>query len=260
MTLSGLDPTGGAGTQADIEAIASMGCHAAPLVTAMTIQDTHGVRARHPVDPALLVEQAEVVLADMPVRAFKIGLLPDLAVVEAVRAILAQRPNIPVVLDPVLASGRGDPLVGESVLAAMVTRLLPLTSVLTPNTPEARQLAPGTTSLEAAAQVILAHGPDFVLITGTHEQSREVVNTLHARGCAAETFSWPRLAHSYHGSGCTLAAAIAGLLAHGLDPFTAIHDAQEYTWESLRHGYRAGTGQYIPNRLFWARRDESAAG
>ena len=96
---------------------------------------------------------------------------------------------------------------------------------------------------------------EFALITGTHESTPEVTNRLYSNRRLLETFSWDRLPDSYHGSGCTLASSIAGLLAQGLEPFTAIHEAQEYTWQSLYEGYRIGMGQKIPNRLFWAREE-----
>ena len=99
-------------------------------------------------------------------------------------------------------------------------------------------------------------GCEFVLITGTHESTPEVENTLYGNKRRLETFQWQRLPHSYHGSGCTLAASIAAMMAHGLDPFMAVNEAQEFTWQSLQHGFRPGMGQYLPSRLFWARDDE----
>lgn len=257
MTLSGNDPSGGAGLQADIEALASHGCHAAPVVTSITVQDTQEVKGYAPVDEELVVEQARAVLEDMPVVAIKVGLLGSVEIVEAVHTLLRDYPDLPVVLDPVLASGGGTPLAEDDVVASMINLLLPHATVLTPNGPEARTLAPEADSLDACAMALLERGCEFVLVTGTHENTASVVtNRLYGNRRLLETFTWERLAGSYHGSGCTLASSIAGLLAQGLEPFTAIHEAQEYTWESLRHGYRAGMGQYLPNRLFWASSEE----
>lgn len=255
LVFAGNDPSGGAGIQADIEAIASMGCHAAPVVTAITVQDTQDVKFFAPMDVTLVVEQARAVLEDMPVTAIKIGMIGSVENVEAIHTILMDYPNIPVVLDPVVSSGAGSPLAEDDVLEAMSTLLLPLTTVLTPNSQEARVLAPEADSLDACAQEILESGCEFVLITGTHENTHEVINKLYGNVRQLESFQWERLPYSYHGSGCTLAAAIAGLLAQGLEPFTAIHEAQEYTWETLKQGYRIGMGQYLPNRLFWAQGD-----
>ena len=256
MCFSGLDSTGGAGLQADIEAIASMGCHAAPVVTALTVQDTQQVISYTPVDISILIAQARAVLEDIPVAAIKIGMVGNVPVIEAIHTLLTDYPNIPVVLDPVLAGGGGGELSNELVIDAMIRLLLPQTTVLTPNSLEARALAPEADTLDACGQELLDMGCEFVLLTGTHEEAEHVENRLFGNRRLLETFTWERLPHSYHGSGCTLAAATAGLLAHGLEPFTAINEAQEYTWEALRNGYRVGMGQLLPNRLFWARGEE----
>jgi hydroxymethylpyrimidine/phosphomethylpyrimidine kinase len=253
LVFAGLDSTGGAGLQAEIEANASMGCHAAPVATALTVQDTHDVQASYPVEPATLIEAARAVLEDLPVAACKIGLVGSVALVEAIDGILADYPALPVVLDPVLASGAGSALAGDDVQSALTTLLFPRTTVLTPNSREARTLAPEADSLGAAGQALLARGCDLVLITGTHEPTDRVVNLLYGNLRQLEAYTWDRLPGEYHGSGCTLASAIAGLLAQGHEPLTAIRQAQEYTWESLKHAYRTGRGQLIPNRLFWAR-------
>ncbi|MEJ2434641.1 MAG: hydroxymethylpyrimidine/phosphomethylpyrimidine kinase [Pseudolabrys sp.] len=257
MVFSGLDPTGGAGLQADIEAIASMGCHTAPLVTALTVQDSCNVSQVSPIEGLFLVEQARAVLEDMPVHAFKIGMLGSVEVIEAIHGILIDYPDIPVVLDPVLSAGGGESLADPEIIEAMRALLLPETTVLTPNSHEARALAPGADTLDACAQELMSQGCEFVLITGTHENTDEVENHLYANLRRLETFIWERLAQSYHGSGCTLAGAIAGLLAQGLEPMTAIYEAQEYTWETLQQGFRLGMCQSIPNRLFWARGEEA---
>lgn len=256
MCFSGLDSTGGAGIQADIEAIASMGCHAAPVITALTVQDTQQVIDYTPVDTSVLIAQARAVLEDMPVAAIKIGMLGDVSVIEAIHTLISDYPDIPVVLDPVLAGGGGGKLSNQAVIDAIIHLLLPQTTVLTPNSIEARVLASEADNLDACGQDLLDKGCEFVLLTGTHEEAEHVENRLFGNRRLLETFTWERLPHSYHGSGCTLAAAIAGLLAQGLEPFTAIHEAQEYTWEALRNGYRVGMGQLLPNRLFWARGEE----
>jgi hydroxymethylpyrimidine/phosphomethylpyrimidine kinase len=256
MVFAGLDPTGGAGIQADIETLASQGCHTSPVITAVTVQDTQDVKRILPVDGMLVIEQARAVLEDMPVAAFKIGLLGSVVIVEAIHTLLQDYPDIPVVLDPVLASGAGTHLATQEIIDAMVNLLLPVTTVLTPNSLEARTLAPEADNLQACAMALLDHGCEFVLITGSHENTPEVINRLYGNRRQLEEFHWERLPATYHGSGCTLASSIAGLLAQGREPFTAIHEAQEYTWESLKHGYRTGMGQHIPNRLFWAKGNE----
>ena len=256
MVMAGSDPTGGAGIQADIETLASMGCHTAPVITVITVQDTQDIKGYVPVDPVLLVQQSRAVLEDIAVSVFKIGMLGSVEIVEAIHTVLTDYPDVPVVLDPVLASGNGTQLADDELVDAMVTLLFPHTTVLTPNSNEARLLAPEGDNLDACAQEILDKGCEFVLITGTHENTPHVTNILYGNRRQIETFDWERLPGSYHGSGCTLSSAIAGLLAQGIDPFTAIHEAQEYTWEALKNGYRIGMGQHIPNRLFWARGHE----
>jgi len=252
MVFSGTDPSGGAGVQADIETLASMGCHTAPIITAVTVQDTVNIKHYEAMDPTLVVEQARAVLEDMPVSAIKIGMLGSVEIVEVIHTLLMDYPDIPVVLDPVVAAGGGGMLADDDILDAMVTLLFPLTTLLTPNSIEARAFAPEADSLDACAQEILENGCEYVLITGTHENTTSVNNSLYTEQELVEVFSWDRLPNSYHGSGCTLAVAIAGLLSQGLDPLTAVYEAQEYTWETLKYGYRIGMGQYIPNRLFWA--------
>lgn len=252
MSISGTDPTGGAGIEADIEAIISMGCHATAVVSAVTVQDTVNVRSVSPMEPDLVKDQALAVLEDMPVEVIKIGLLGSPDIVEAVRGILTRYPDIPVVLDPVLAAGGGASMTDTQTQNALMRHLVPLTTVLTPNGPEARRLAPEADTLDACAMALLDKGCEFVLITGGHEHTEEIRNTLYGNHRRLETFSWERLPGEYHGSGCTLASAIAGLLAQGHEPLSAVYAAQEYTWQSLRHGYRVGMGQRLPNRLFWA--------
>ena len=255
MTLAGNDPSGGAGIAADILTIASLGCHSAPVITALTVQDTENVKGLQPVDPSLVIAQARAVLEDIPVAAVKIGLLGSVENVEAIHSLLIDYPRLPVVLDPVLAAGGGAELAPADLIDALCTLLLPLTTVLTPNSPEARRLAPAADNLDACAMALLELGCEFVLITGAHEASPQVINTLYGNYRRLESYAWERLPHAYHGSGCTLAAAIAGLLAQGQEPYSAIREAQDYTWRTLRQGYRIGKGQYIPHRLFWAAED-----
>ncbi len=257
LVFSGHDPSGGAGLQADIEAIVSMGCHCASVVTALTVQDTAHVQRFVPVESSLVVEQARAILEDMPVTAIKIGMIGSVENVEAIHSVLIDYPQLPVILDPVIASASGTELANDEVLDAMRELLFPLSTLITPNSVEARALAPDGDTLDACAQEILESGCEYLLITGTHENTPDVVNVLYSNLRRMDEYHWRRLPASYHGSGCTLAAAIAGLLAHGSEPFSAIRQAQEYTHESLVHGYRIGMGQYIPNRLFWVNSEES---
>ncbi len=251
LVFAGNDPTGGAGITADIEAIASVGGHAAPVITSIVPQDTSGIKNYECVDHTLIIEQARAVLEDMPVSAIKIGMLGSLTNIEVIHSLLVEHPTLPVVLDPVLASGAGNSLADDVMIDAMRDLLLPITTVLTPNSLEARKLAHQSDDLDACAQELLSLGSEFVLITGTHEDTNDVVNTLYSDRRKLQEQKWQRLPNSYHGSGCTLASSIAGLLAQGMEPVSAIHEAQRYTWESLKHGYRAGMGQHLPDRFYW---------
>ncbi|MCP5352401.1 MAG: hydroxymethylpyrimidine/phosphomethylpyrimidine kinase [Chromatiales bacterium] len=255
LLMSGLDPTGGAGVQADIEALISIGCHPLPLITALTAQDTRDVRSIHPTNPAYLRQQAETLLADIAPQAIKIGLLGDaevaVAVADIVRMALARHPHLPVVLDPVLAAGGGTDLAGERLLDTLRTQLLPQTTVLTPNLPEARRLS-GRQDIRDCALTLLDQGCEFVLVTGAHADTEQVENHLFGEGRLLDTLAWPRLPGEYHGSGCTLASALAGLLAHGQSPLEAGYEAQHYTWQTLAAAHQPGHGQAIPDRLFWA--------
>jgi hydroxymethylpyrimidine/phosphomethylpyrimidine kinase len=258
LTFAGSDPTGGAGLQADVLTLASMGCHPVSVVTALTVQDTLGVAAFEAVDARHVRMQAERVLADMQVAAFKLGVLGSAANVEAVAALLNDYAEVPVVLDPVLASGRGDALASEETIAALRSLIIPQATVVTPNSVEARRLA-DTDSLEEAARRLLARGAEYVLVTGTHEPGAEVVNVLYDAGGVVREDRWTRLPGSYHGSGCTLASAIAAALANGLAVPEAARDAQEFTWQTLANGFRPGSGQCIPDRFFWARETQDGA-
>jgi len=256
LTFSGNDPTGGAGIQADIESLAGTACHCAPVITALTVQNSEMVIHFEPTAPGLIIEQARAVLEDMPVRAIKIGMVGSAENAQCIHTILSDYPEIPVILDPVLAGGGGGELSTKETIEAIATLLVPRSTLTTPNSEEVRLLAPNADNLDACAQELLDMGAEFVLITGTHENTTTVDNRLYGQFRHLETFSWERLPGSYHGSGCTLAATLAGLIAHGLDPFAAVHEAQEFTWESLREGYRLGMGQAFPNRFYWARGEE----
>ena len=252
LVFSGHDPSGGAGIQADIEAIASTGSHAATVITALTVQDTIDVYSVEPVAPSLLIHQARTLLSDITPTAIKIGLIPDVAIAEAIHSILVDIPNVPVVLDPVIRAGGGAELQNQDTCDAIISLLLPLATVITPNVQEAKMLARNADSVDACGIALLESGCRYVLITGGDSGGEQVNNKLYANNRCLETFSWPRLPYEYHGSGCTLASGIAGLLSHGHEPNSAIREAQQYTWESLKHAYRTGDGQLQPQRFYWA--------
>ena len=252
LAFSASDPSGGAGLQADVLTIASLGCHPLSALTAITAQDTRGVESLLALEPDWIARQARLVLADIPAAAFKIGVLGSARNAAAVSAILAEHPRTPVVLDPVLASGRGDPLSDSETVRLLRSELLPLTTVLTPNSLEARRLALAApdAALADCARELTNSGCRYVLITGTHESGADVVNTLYDAGGVVREDRWARLPGSFHGSGCTLASALAAMLARGMPVPEAAQAAQAYTWKTLEAGFQPGSGQFLPNRLF----------
>jgi hydroxymethylpyrimidine/phosphomethylpyrimidine kinase len=266
MTFAATDPSSGAGLQADILTLASIGCHPLSVVTAITVQDTVGVDSVMVFDADWVNEQARTILEDMQVSAFKLGMLGSVENIAVIAEIMADYPDTPLLIDPILASGRGDELANEEMMEAMIELLFPQATLITPNSLEARRLAFAEVaddmdeqeiiSLDDTAKQLLQLGPEYVLITGTHERSIEVVNTLYGESGLIKSYSWERLAGSYHGSGCTLTSAIAACIAHGLTMEEAIAEAQEYTWQTLKGAFRPGMGQFIPDRMFWARDED----
>jgi len=254
MCFSGLDPSGGAGIQADIETLFSVGCHCAPIVTALTTQNTVNAMAMVSTDATMLIQQARAVLEDMPVQAIKLGLLGSVETIEVIHTLLTDYSSIPVVLDPVASAGGGYNFSGKEVRRALLDLLVPLTTLITPNTDEARELAPAADNLDACANELMDFGCENVLITGTHAQSESVINRFYGRHQQDSQFNWPRLPCSYHGSGCTLSAAISGYLAHRVPLRDAVEQAQRFTWEALNGGFRLGFGQHLPDRGYWHER------
>jgi hydroxymethylpyrimidine/phosphomethylpyrimidine kinase len=258
LVFAGSDPTGGAGATADALTLASLGCHPAIVVTVVTAQDTIGIKQFNYVETELVIAQARAVLEDMPVAAFKVGMLGSSAIATVVAGVVEDYPDIPLIVDPILRSGRGDVLADDMLAGALRSLIIPQATLITPNSLEARALAPGGDTLDACAQELLSLGSDYVLITGTHENSPQVIHRLYHSMRLLETYVFERLPGSYHGSGCTLASACAASFAHGLDPVNAVSESLQYTWGTLKHGFRPGMGQQLPNRLYWAREtDES---
>lgn len=249
LSIAGHDPSGGAGIHADIETLRALDCQPATVITCLTVQDSANLHRLCPVEAELVSQQAQAVLADYPVKAIKIGLIGTPQIGEAIGQIIRQNPKIPVILDPVLAAGGGAELAGQQLIDTICRSILPHTKIITPNSIEARRLS-GKSELSAAANQLLATGCTGVLITGTHEASDEVVNTLYQSTHPPQEQKWPRLANSYHGSGCTLASAVAAGIAQGLSLPEAVARAQEYTWTALSKGWRPGRGQHLPERLF----------
>ena len=260
LCFSGHDPSGGAGIQADIEAISAQGVHAATIVTALTCQDTSHVLSFQAVNADKLQEQAEVLLKDMTVDVIKVGMTADVEVVKAIHHIIKQHEEIPVVLDPVLASGAGTSLSSDKLINAINTYLIPYCQLITPNIPEAIKLAsiaePNNSDINVAASFLLGLGSEHVLVTGTHADLNIIEHKLYHAHETLLSFKNERLPHEYHGSGCTLASSIAAHLAKGEDINTAIQRGLDYTFESLQRAHAPGQGQWLPDRLFQRNQDD----
>ena len=248
LCFSGHDASGGAGIQADIETIASLGAYACTVITALTVQNSVEVSYVQPVDAKLVQQTVDCLLDDITPQAIKIGLIASIDVLNIIVVTIKKYPNLPVILDPVLASGSGNtPLARDDLIQQMINELLPLTTIITPNTPELLQLAKNNNP-----PLLNQMGCDYVLITGTHADTEQVHNELYFNERLLDVMSVDRLADSYHGSGCTLASALSALLAFGLDPLHASKEAVDFTFASLQTGFSIGKGQLIPNRLFWS--------
>jgi len=260
LTFSATDPSGGAGLQADLLTLASMGCHPLSIVTAITVQDTSGVEGIQCVDADWVSDQARAILEDIPIVAFKIGVMGSVENIAAIAEIVSDYPEIPLIFDPVLASARGDEFASEEAIEAIREMIIPQTTVITPNSLELFRLTMGEDEeripADRMARRLTDMGAEYVLVTGGHEATLEVINTLYGDSGVMRADRWQRLPGSYHGSGCTLASAIAATIARGLDIEEAVREAQDYTWHALKAGFRPGMGQFIPDRMFWARDEE----
>ncbi|HEV7159246.1 MAG TPA: bifunctional hydroxymethylpyrimidine kinase/phosphomethylpyrimidine kinase [Caulobacteraceae bacterium] len=244
LIIAGSDSGGGAGVQADIKTVTVLGGYAASAITAVTVQNTLGIWGVHPVAAEVVEDQARAVLADIGADAIKIGMLGGAA--EAVAGVLADWPDIPVVLDPVLAAKDGTWLAGEAANAALRRWLLPRASLLTPNAPEASSLTgltvTTTDDLRRAGEALLAAGCQAVLMKGGHIPGRRVVDLL-ITGDGETSFEGPRIASRHtHGTGCTLASACAVGLAQGLTLEAAVSRAWGYTAEAIRRAPGLGAG------------------
>jgi hydroxymethylpyrimidine/phosphomethylpyrimidine kinase len=260
LVIAGSDSGGGAGIQADIKAIMAMGGYSATAITALTAQNTVGVHGVHPVPVAFLRQQIRVVLEDIGADAVKTGMLGDVEAVEAVADELERfAPGVPVVIDPVMIAKGGAPLLAERALDAVRARLLPLATLITPNLPEAEALlGRAVTEVREAAAALQRAGAHAVLVKGGHAEGPGVVDAL-ATEDGVRTFEMPRIDTRHtHGTGCTLASAIAAGLAQGMELGAAISRARAYVQEAIRTAPGIGHGHGPLNHSVWCRRVGSA--
>lgn len=259
LTIAGSDSSGGAGIQADLKTISACGCYGMSAITAVTVQDTQGVRDIHPVPAEIVAGQIRAVLDDSGVDGIKIGMLYSPEVIERVAKVLSAYPGIPIVLDPVTVATSGDPLHRGDMMQAMTKRLFPLIRLLTPNIPETECLLGEAVGADpaAAAERLAKRIGCSVLIKGGHRQTDELVDVLYdVQTARVSSFAHPRIdTPNTHGTGCTLASAITSFLAKGHALEEAVDRAQEYLQKAIISGsaYRIGRGNGPLHHfhLFW---------
>ena len=252
LIFAGNDPSGGAGMTADVSAVQAVGAHPLSVLTTLTVQDNNRVYANHPVSADVVRSQAAALMDTMQIDAVKIGAMGSvengLMIVELIQQLRQSRRNIPVVLDTVLASGRGDALSSES-LDEVWAALYPLVTVITPNLMEAEYLS-GKAAADAQAAWFLAQGAGYALIKGGHGvEPKTVCNVGLAHNGALSEWRTERLAGEFHGTGCTLAAAIAAHLALGFSSAESVERGQKYCFQTLLFAYSIAAGQRIPERV-----------
>jgi hydroxymethylpyrimidine/phosphomethylpyrimidine kinase len=248
LIIAGSDSGGGAGVQADIKTVTALGGYAMTAITALTAQNTQGVFAVHDVPPAFIAQQIEVVLDDIGADCVKIGMLHRPEVVETVCGVLVRSAvGVPIVVDPVMVAKGGQSLLVADGVDSLRSRLAPMATVLTPNLPEAYVLArvPDTASLPAGelAMRLLALGPAAVVVKGGHAEGPMIRDLLAMTGRPPEVFETARIeTQQTHGTGCTLASAIATGLAQGLGVRDAVVRARAYVLEAIRTAPGLGSG------------------
>ena len=258
------DATGGGGLQSDVLTLASMGCHPLTVVAAVAVRDTRGVDELFALDADAVAAQARAVLEDIPVRAFKLGMVGSVENVAAIAEILSDYAELPLVLEPALSYVDGDDAGADELLAALAELIVPQATVLVASRHEIMRLA--TASLDAdddeeltldeAVAHLLERGAGYVLLTGAGEPGAQVINILMGAEGVVRTDAWERLPGRFLGAGATLAGAFAAALAHGMEVPEAAREAQEFTWQALSGAYRPGMGLALPDRFFWARPEE----
>lgn len=243
MTIAGSDCSGGAGIQADIKTISALGGYASSVITAVTVQNTCGVSAVHPVPADIVGQQISTVRTDAQPDAVKIGMVTDAAIIQAICRELEPIKQTPIVFDPVLVSSSGYPLASPEALQQITQELIPLCYLLTPNLPEAQILSgvsiTDESSLQKAAEKLLRMGCQNVLIKGGHRTDGEMKDILFSENTSLSSISFSEkqiITANTHGTGCTLSSAIATYIAQGFPLSEAIQHGKAFLTEALKAG------------------------
>lgn len=250
LCFSGLDPSGGAGLQADIEAIGQSGAHAAIACTALTVQNSQQVFGFEATSKELLLAQANAVVNDLPIKCVKSGMLGTTDNIAALAQFLREHSDYQYVLDPVLVANSGGSLGNQETLVKAFVELIPMATIITPNTVELRALA-AEEDLEIATQKLFKIGAKAILVKGGHEDTPEYIrNALYVNGKLISESRCPRLEGEYHGSGCSLASYIAGRLAQGDELKQAVQHAETWLFGVLKNAETpVENGQKMPKRF-----------
>ncbi len=253
LTIAGSDSGAGAGLQADLKTFCALGVYGSTVVTAVTAQNTCGVQDWLALPSSLVAQQIQSVRSDIGAIAIKTGMLANAEIIDVVATSMRAKPPQALVVDPVMAAKSGDPLVDDTAVAAYRETLFPLATIVTPNLPEVERLLGKQVREESemrwAAQSIVGFGCRAALIKGGHADGS--AQDILYDGTDFYTFEQERVAtHNDHGTGCTLASAIAAYLAHGLTIPDAVRKAKEYLTGALQHSYAIGAG-HSPVNHFW---------
>jgi hydroxymethylpyrimidine/phosphomethylpyrimidine kinase len=264
LTFGASDPVAATGIQADLAAFAAMGCHGLSVITSILIGDTTQIEDMQVIDADWVADQARVVLEDMPVAAFKVGVVGSIESVSAIAEIVSDYPDIPLILDPFISSISDQNPDSEDILIAMRELLIPQTTVMVLSAVELARLAEtwrepsSDDTLALDAMRVIELGCEYLFVTGTPGDIHDVANTLFSEAGVVRQDNWQRISGTFSGSGTTLSATIAALLANGLDVPEAVFEAQEFTIASIANAQRLGMGKLVPDRYFWAREPDEA--
>lgn len=262
LTFGAADPIGAIGVHADLATFAAMGCHGLPILTSILVGDTSQVDDTHPLEAELVSDQARTVLEDIQVVACKVGLVGSVENVSVIAEIVSDYPELHLVLDPFNSSVPDLEADKEDLLLAICELLIPQTTVLVISKVNLSLLSETWKEADAQdevedtladAMILIESGCEFVLVTGAQGKDNTIANILMNSSGIVRTDEWQRIPGSHLGASSTLSAAIAAILANGLDVPEAVMEAQEFTFASITHAQRLGMGKLIPDRYFWTK-------
>jgi len=246
LLFSGLDPSGAAGVSADIETINQFGITPLPIITTLTVQNTQNVTFLEATNNSLIQAQFKSIKEDIDFKVVKIGLLGSSSQIKTIAKLLINRPDLFIVLDPIIVSSSDNELSTDSMIEAMRNDLIPLCSLLTPNLSELSSLAPGLNEQSAVASLKCP----WVLVTTSDSSEVEIEHRLYHHSNLVSKFCYKKLPGNYHGSGCTLSSAISALIATDVSVEDSCRSALDYTYQTLLNAKKLGKMQYHPNRTY----------